>query len=155
MAFDKIVNVDTRLYNAGRAVTASGWVETTVGAFLLDQNKSSCVLMIPLTNLPVGKKIQAVRVLGALGATTANATVIDAALHKVTKGAGAVSDSAVIGASITQVSVTADTALDSEAVPTSEELVRTDYQYYVKITGTTADNAANDAYITGVEVDLN
>lgn len=154
MTFDPIVRTDTRLYNAGRAVTASGWVETAVGTFFLDQNLSSKILMIPLTNLPVGKKIAAFRVVGALGATTANATVIDAALHKVTKGAGAVTDAAVTGASITQVSVTADTALDSEAIPTKAEPIVSDYQYYVKITGTCADNAACDAFITGVEVDL-
>lgn len=142
------------MYNSGRAVTASGWVETSVGIFLLEENLSSKILMIPLTNLPVGKQITAFRILGALGATTDNATVIDAALHKVTKGAGAVTDSAVTGASITQVSVVADTALDAEGIPTRPELIADDYQYYIKITGTTANNVACDAAITGVEVDL-
>jgi hypothetical protein len=154
MTVPRVVRKETYLYSAGRNVTASGWVETTAGAFVLEENLSNKVLMIPLTNLPVGRQIKAYRVLGALGATTSNATVIDASLQKVTKGAGAISDSTVTGSAITQVSVTADTALDSEGIPTRPELISDDYQYYVKITGTTANNAACDASVIGVEVDI-
>jgi len=152
MTVPRVVRKETRLFNSGRAVTASGWVETTAGVFSLATNLSSKVLMISLPNLPVGRHISGFRVLGALGATTANATVIDAALHKVTKGAGAVTDSEV--GAITQVSVTADTALDAEKVFTRSELITDNYQYYVKITGTTANNVACDVAITGVEVDI-
>lgn len=152
MTVPRVVRKETRLFNAGHAVTASGWVETTAGVYSLATNLSSKVLMIPLPNLPVGRQISGFRILGALGATTANATVIDAALHKVTKGAGSVTDSEV--GAITQVSVVADTALDSEKVFTRSELIKDDYQYYVKITGTTANNAACDVAVTGVEVDV-
>mgnify|MGYP001593538548 CR=1 FL=1 len=152
MTVPRIVRKETRLFNVGHAVTASGWVETTAGIYSLALNLSTKVLMIPLPNLPVGRQISGFRVLGALGATADNATVIDAALHKVTKGAGAVTDSEV--GAITQVSVVADTTLDSEKVFTRPELVKDDYQYYAKITGTTANNAACDVAVTGVEVDV-
>ena len=90
--------------------------------------------------------------MGALGATGANATTCDADLRKVTKGAGAVTDASIDTA--TQVSVTADTALDQDISSLNEEIT-TDYQYYVKVTCTTADNAACDVALTGVEVDIN
>jgi hypothetical protein len=141
----------TILYNAAQDVSASAWEAAADGTFTLDQNLSDKTLVIPITGLRVGDKLLTFRVVGALGATSSNATVVDADLRKVTKGAGAVTDASV--ADITQVSVEADTALDSEA-DLSEEVVATDYQYYVLVTGTTANNAANDIALCGVELDI-
>ncbi len=153
MTYDRVVRTDTRLFNSGRSV--SDWVETTAGAFLLDQNKTNGILMIPLSNIPVGKKISAFRVIGGIGATTGEASTLDASLQKVTGTDGGITDSAVTGASITQVSTEADDTLDEEAIPTDNTFVEEDAQYYIKIDGTTADDAACDIFVTGIELDLN
>jgi len=145
----------TILCNQGMRQGATGTVSVALdnSTAFVDQNQTSCTLIIPLSGLHTGDRISACRVVGALGAKSGGATVVDADLRKVTKGAGAVTDASIATAS--QVSVEADTALDAAITPSSEEKIATDYQYYVKVTITTADNAENDAAICGVEVDLN
>jgi hypothetical protein len=139
--------------NAGHSgATTTSSFATNDGTGFIDQNQTSATMVYPITGLSNGDVIKSFRVLGALGATTSNATVVNASLRKVTKGAGAVTDASV--GAITEVSVEADTALDAEKTGLNEKVV-TDYQYYVLVTGTTADNAACDISITGIEVDLN
>jgi len=147
--FPEIGN-QTILFNSATP-DGTDWTESG-GTYALDQNKSAKIIYFKLTGLPVGRKIKEIRVLGALGATTANATTSDVDLRKVTKGAGAVTDASIDTA--TQVSVVADTALD-QAISSLNEEITTDYQYYAKVTCTTADNAACDVALTGVEVDIN
>ena len=141
------------LFNSMRAIASSGFAPAADGSFTLATNLSSKTLLVPLTGLKVGDEIVSFKVLGALGATTANATVVDADLREVGGGAGAVSDASV--GAITQVSVTADTALAAEKVLSAVKTVATGKQYYVLITATTANNAANDVAIIGVEVVVN
>jgi len=150
MGFDKVINNNIHFHNIHQVVTASGWVHSGNGTITLANNLSTKIFTIPITGLKKDQKIKGFRILGALGATT-NATVVDADLRKVTKGAGAVTDSS-IGA-ITQVSVTTDTALDAEKSGFDERILD-DFQYYVKVTGTTGLNVACDIAITGVEVDI-
>lgn len=149
MTFDRTVRNNKILVNSAQVVSGSGWVHDGDGTLLLEENLSAKVAVYPL-QVPVGKKIVKFTIKGALGATTGNATVIDADLRKVTGGAGDVTDASV--AAITQVSVVADTELDSSKGV--GEIVREGYQYYVKVVGTTANNAACDAKVTGIEVEL-
>lgn len=150
MTINRKVIADALHFNAATIIGASGFEAASDGTFTLDQNLSSQKLVIPLPGLRSGKKIVDFSVQGALGATTGNATVVDADLRKVTKGAGAVTDASV--GAITRVSVEADTALDS----TKEigTIIEDDYYYYILVTATTANNAANDVAITGAEVKI-
>jgi len=118
----------------------------------IDQGQTATIVY-PISGLHVDDVIDTFRVVGALGAVAANATVVDANLRKVTKGAGAVTDASID--TITQVSVVADTALDSQKVLTTGEIVSDDFDYYVLVTGTTANNAACDISLIGIEIDLN
>ncbi len=142
----------TILCNHGYPVSASGFAVAANGTLTLAQNKTSSTAIYTISGLNVGAEINGFRVVGALGAAAENATVVNASIRKVTKGAGAVTDES-IGA-ITEVSVVADTALDAEKTGL-RETVSADYQYYVLVTCTTADNAACNVALAGVEVDLN
>jgi hypothetical protein len=150
MAIKKSISQDTLFCNSGRFISASGFTPAVDGTFTLPQNKTSSTLIIPITGMREDEIIKKFKILGALGATSGSATVLDAELKKVTKGAGAVTDTS-IGA-ITQVSVEEDTALESSKLV--DERISKDYQYFVLVTGTTADNAACDIAITGVEISL-
>ncbi|MBU0975087.1 hypothetical protein KKD03_05310 [Patescibacteria group bacterium] len=148
---DKVVRNNILFCNTHQIVTATGWAHAADGTITLATNLSSKVFTIPINGLKKDHRIKGFRIVGALGATTGLATVVDADLRKVTKGAGAVTDASV--GAITQVSVEADTALDAEKTGLNERVVD-DYQYYVKVTGTTANDVACDAAISGVEVDV-
>jgi len=143
----------TILCNQGHSgATGTNTFAKDDGTCFVDQSQTATTIIYPVSGLHAGDVINAFRVVGAIGATSGNATTVDASLRKVTKGAGAVTD-AEIGA-ITQVSAEADAALDEEKSSLSD-IVATDYQYYVLVTITTAANAANDVSLTGVEVDVN
>lgn len=135
-----------------QGATGTWSVATDDGTAFADQGQSSATFVIPVEGVHDNDRIDKFRVLGALGASSGNATVVDADLRKVTKGAGSVSDSSV--GAIDQVSVEADTALDAEKGSLSE-IVSDDYSYYVLVTVTTAADAACDVSLTGVELDLN
>ena len=140
--------------NAGHSgITGTNTFATDDGTCFVDKAQTNTTIIYPVSGLHVGDKINQFRITGALGADTAKATVVDANLRKVTGGAGSVTDASV--ATITQVSVVTDTALDSEATAEFDEVVATDYQYYVLVKISTYNDDANDASITGVEVDVN
>jgi len=142
----------TILCNAGTEATTGTVARLDNGTLFVDQNQSAATMVFPVSGMHAGDVINKFRVVGGVGAKTGGVTSVDADLRKVTGAAGGVTDASV--GAITQVSVEADTAVDSEKAGLTET-VATDYQYYVLVTVTTADNAENDAYITGVEVDLN
>ena len=140
--------------NAGHSgTTGTNTFSVNNGTCFVDKAQTNTTAIYPITGLHVGDKINQFRIVGALGADTAKATVLDANLRKVTGGAGSVTDASV--ATITQVSVVTDTALDSEATADFDEVVATDYQYYVLVKISTYNDDANDVSITGVEVDVN
>jgi len=142
---------ETRLYND--MVDVSGtWVEGADGTLNLPANQAAQIMTIQLHGLKVGEIINKFRVVGALGASAGNHTIVDAILRKVTKGAGGVVDSAIDA--IVQVDVVADAALDSEEVLAAAETVATDYQYYVRVTCTTANDPTCDIAMIGAELDL-
>lgn len=129
----------------------SEWTIQSDGTYLLDQNQSSKVILFPISGINVGDQIRSFRVLGSCNGTTSAAAVLDADLRRNLKGAGAITDASV--GAITQVSNEADTALDAEKTGLNHT-VADDYQYYVKVTGTCADNAACDIFLQGIEVDV-
>jgi len=153
MAFERIIREDKRFYNSFKIVTSSGWTHSGDGTLALATNLSSKVATVQLTGLPVGKKIKGFIVRAGLGATSGNATVLDADLRKVTGAAGGVTDASV--GAITQLSKEADyLVLESDGKFGLSETIQEGYQYYVKITGTTANNAACDVALVGIEIIL-
>lgn len=136
--------------NVGTPIDAD-WVIQADGTYMLDQNLGAKVMLYPITGLNVGDQIKAFRILGSCNGTSGNAGVVDADLRRNLKGAGAITDASV--GAITQVSNEADTALDEEKTGLNHA-VADDYQYYVKVTGTCADNAACDIFIQGIEIDV-
>lgn len=143
----------TILCNNGHSgATGTNTFSKDDGTCFIDQNQSSTTIVYPISGLHVGDVISNFRVLGAIGAKSGGATTVDADLRKVTKGSGSVTDASV--GAITQVSEEADAALDEEKSDL-DEIVADDYQYYVLVTVTTADNTENDVSLTGIEVDVN
>jgi hypothetical protein len=143
----------TLFCNSGRASTASGYAAANDGTFTLAHNISAAKLVIPIHGLKAGDQITGFTVRAALGATTGLATVLDADLRKVTPKSDGTSTDASVGA-VTQVSVTAN-ELSSPSKTVTAETVATTYQYYVLVTGTTANNSACKQVIAGVEVAVN
>jgi hypothetical protein len=143
----------TMFYNQPLQV-GSAWVASSTGAMTLALNKSSTghSLVFPLTGLKEGDIIQKFRVLGGAQAISGSATTVDACLWSNTKGTGADSTATSLGA-ITQVSVVADTAVDSEKDVT-DVTVADDTQYFVGVDGNTANTNECAAFITGVEIDV-
>ena len=153
VAADGTLDSQKQLFNDAVVVTASGWVPATTGTTNLATNLSAKKFYIPLGGLRVGDQIVSFSIKGALSATGGAATVIDADLRKVTGAADAVTDASV--GAITQVSVTADAALNASKTFAATETVATGFQYYVLVTGTTANDAACTAQVIGVELTVN
>jgi len=124
------------------------------GTAFIDQSQTATTFVYPVSGLHVGDRINRIRIVGGIGAASGNASTVDADLRRVVGIAGGVTD-ASLSANITQVSVTADTALNSESATDIDHAVATAYGYYVLVTITTAANAANDVSIVGVEIDVN
>lgn len=148
------------LYNTGHQGATGTWTQALDdGSLICDQNQTAATLIIPLTGLKVGDEITGFRLVGAVGAKAAGTTTVDAVLKKVTKGAGSVTATNGPGSgsvcSITQVSKVADYSMDELCTLGSTVTVATDYQYFIKVTATTADNAENDVFVTGVELLIN
>lgn len=137
--------------SGGVAITGSGWVYAVGGTWGLATNLSSKVMVLPLPAMNAGDVIKEIRLIGAIGAATSNATVLDVDFKKVTHGAaGAVTTSTI--ASMTQISKTADYVLDDAITPTTPETAAEETSYFLVITGTTANNANCDITIAAVEV---
>lgn len=148
----KIQKTTVVLCNAGTPVD-SDWGIQSDGSYLLDQNMASKAMVFPVAGLNAGDIITGFRILGSLGAGAGNSTTIDADLRRNLKAAGSITDASV--GAIAQTTVNADTALDIEKAISGEgHTVAEDYQYYVNVTGSTANNAVNDIYVTGIEVDV-
>ena len=142
----------TILYNSGSLTSAyPDWNRATTGAWFLNRNVTNSALVIPITGLREGDILINYRVVGAIGGEASATSVLNASFESVTKGTGSVT-TAVIGAMTTNTAA-ADAALDEET-SLSEEVVATDYQYYVVLDGTTADSASCDISINGIEVDI-
>jgi len=143
----------TMFYNQPVIVDSSAWAANSAGCMTLAENLSAKHVMYPLTGLKEGDQITKFRVLGGvLAPSTSATTTIDASLWKCTKTADSVAAATSCGA-ITQVAASEDAALDSEKDVT-DLTVADDYQYFVLVKGTTANNTNCAAFITGVEADI-
>jgi len=120
-----------------RAGATAGWVVTgaDVGQATLPASQTASTMVIPV-NLPlkVGSTITAYSIIAQIESAGQTVT-IDAALYKITNAAGDPT-SADIG-SITQVSVTADTASAASKTLAAPEVVAAGETFYLLITATT------------------
>lgn len=140
----------------GKVGAVAGW---TVGAaddlFLatLSQLKqSSSTLIIPIGGLKIGDTITGFALTGQMD-SAGNTVSVDADLRKMVSSAAGNTDSSV--GAITQVSATADTALNSTTAGKTglSEVIDEGDNYYVKITGITG--ATTDIEIQGLVVTTN
>jgi ABC-type iron transport system FetAB permease component len=142
-----------RLYRAGaKAGATSGWAvagTTNIADITLPASQSGSTLVIPITGLRVGDTITGFSLVGQIESAGGTVTV-DAALRKLTSAAADNVDASV--GAITQLSVTADTAMSSaNAGKTSlTEVVGENEAFYVLVTATTA--ASTDISLMGVVV---
>jgi hypothetical protein len=139
--------------NRAKVGTTAGW---TVGAAnnigemaTVAASQTAATLVVPIDLLKVGDTITAFKVVAQIE-SAGGAVTLDADLRAMTNAAADPTD-ASIGA-ITQVSVTADTAVDSDKKLLTEVVVSTKI-YYVLLTATTA--AATDIRLLGLTVTVN
>lgn len=128
---------------AGWAVAAADNLPY-VGTMAASQTAGTLVL--PIGGLHIGDTITAFKVIAQIE-SAGGAVTLDAALRAITNAAGDPTD-ASIGA-ITQVSVTADTAVAASKTGLTE-VVTSGKSYYLLITGTTA--AATDIILQHCEI---
>jgi hypothetical protein len=124
---------------AGWALTANDLAEATVAA-----SQTASTFVLPLTGLTIGDTVTSFKVVAQIE-SAGNTATLDADLRKLTNAAGDPTD-ASIGA-ITQVSVTADTAVAAEKTGLTEVVAATE-ALYVLLTATTA--ASTDIRLLGI-----
>ena len=114
-------------------------------------SQTAATLVLPIPYLKQGQIIKGFHLVGQVE-SAGNIATVDAALRKQTAAAADVSDAAV--ASITQLSLTADTILGplNSLLDGLSEVVAEDNNYYILITVTTA--AATDVALQGVALIL-
>ena len=110
-------------------------------------SQTGSTLVIPVTGLKVGDTITAFKVIAQIE-SGGNAVVLDADMRKITNVAAEPTD-ASIGA-ITQVSVTADTAVASSKTLATPEVIAAGESIYVLITATTL--GSTDIILQGITV---
>jgi hypothetical protein len=144
----------TQSVNGAKAGATAGWVvagATNKALVTLPASQTASTLVIPLDGLRIGDEITGFSLVGQLD-SAGNAVTLDAQLRKMTVATAGNTD-ALVG-SMTQVSVTADTALSStNTSKTVSDTVGADETFYMLITGTTA--AVTTAEIQGVIISIN
>lgn len=133
----------------GRAGTTAGWTNTgtNINEALLPQSSTASTFTIPLQALNLGDTIVGYKVIAQIESAGGTAT-LDADLRKLTNAAADPVDSSV--GAITQVSVTADTAVAASKTLATADVVETRESFYVLLTGTTA--ASTDIRLLDIEV---
>lgn len=109
-------------------------------------SQTAATLVVPIDNLKVGETITGFKVVAQIE-SGGNTVTLDADLRKVTNAAGEPTDASV--GTITQVSVTEDTAVSAEKTGLSE-VVGDDEVFYVLLTATT--NASTDIILLGLTI---
>ena len=149
----------TMMYNQAHQATTGTWALKDDGSMFCDQNQTNATCVYPLTGLKIGDEITGFKIVGAVGAASGATSTVDAVIKKVTKGSGAVTATSATGAgstcSITQVSKIADYSMDESCTLGTTVTVATDYQYFILVTVSTANNAACDVAVIGVELAIN
>jgi hypothetical protein len=130
--------VTKQVASRAKVGSAAGWV---VGAATnlpyvatMAASQTAGTLVIPLDGLKIGDTITGFRIVAQVE-SAGNAVTIDAALRAVTNVAAEPTD-ALIGAGMTQVSVTADTAVSATKTGLAET-VTSGKSYYLLITAST------------------
>jgi hypothetical protein len=142
----------TQINNRAKVGTTAGWV---VGAATnlpyvatMAASQTAGTLVIPVSGLHVGDTITGVRIVAQVE-SAGGAVTIDAALRAVTNVAAEPTDAAITNGGITQVAVSADTAV-SAAVTGIAEVVTSGKTYYILVTATTA--ASTDIILQAAEI---
>lgn len=132
--------------------SGAGWVvddaTNRAGLAKLPASQTAEELVVKVTGLYVGQVITGYTVRGQIE-SSGGAVTLDAELRRITVAAGNLADAAVTSGAITQVSVTADTAVAAEVTGLSET-VAAGVSYYLLLTGTTA--AATDIDLASIDV---
>ena len=139
---------------SGRVGATAGWAMpsahagfTNAGIAGLPASQTASTFVIPVEGLYVGDTITAFSVVAQIE-SAGGAVTLDADLRKLSNAAANATD-ASLGA-ITQVAVSADTAVaDSKTLGTAE-VMAADEQVYVILTGTTA--GSTDIQLLGITV---
>lgn len=113
----------------------------------LPASQTGSKLVIPITGLEIGEIITGFKIVAQIE-SAGGAVTLDAELRATTNVAAEPTD-AIIGSAMTQVSVTADTAVAQEKTGLSET-VTSGKSYYLLLTGTTA--AATDIIVQACEI---
>lgn len=145
----------TTLFSSDAKVGATaGWVVgggaiNTGLLATLPASQTASTLVVPITGLRVGDTITGFHLMGQIE-SAGNTATLDADLRKHTVSAGDPTDASV--GAITQISVTADTAINSGNSTKSglAEVIAANETFYVLLTGTTA--AATDVAMMGIAV---
>jgi hypothetical protein len=118
---------------------------------LMAASQTAGTIVVPIPGLVIGDKIEAFHALGQIE-SGGNAATLDVALRSLTAAAANPTDAAI--ASMTQVSVTADTALTETNTKKGEltTTVEDGKTYYFLVTGTTA--ASTDIQLMGLCVHI-
>lgn len=139
---------------AGKAGATAGWAHPSAHAGFtnasvagLPASQTGSTWVIPINGLKVGDTITAFSVDAQIESAGGTVT-LDADMRKITVVAADSTD-ASIGA-ITQVSVTADTAVSSSKTLATAEVMAEGETVYVLLTGTTA--ASTDIQLSGLTV---
>ncbi len=125
------------------------WTPEKVGAGL-GANLAAKTCWLPLNFLKIGDQIISYKIVGDMHEEGGDTCTLDAKIYSVNK-ADPLTTTDIAGGGIAQ--VTADGNIDVEAVLTAPEVVVTDKQYGLEITGTTSNVSANEKIeIIGVEI---
>lgn len=141
--------VERQLSSPAKIGATAGWAAvgaTNLGEATLPASQTASTLVVPIRGLKVGDTITAFKVVAQIE-SAGGAVTLDADLRKLTNAAGDPVDASV--GAITQVAVTADTAV-AAAKTGLAEIVAADEWLYVLITGTTA--ASTDIRFLGITV---
>lgn len=133
---------------AGGVVNAA---DNKNSAARVPQSQTASTLVFIVEGIPQGATVTAIAVIGQVE-SAGGAVTVDAALRKQTAAAADLTDAAVTNGAITQVSVTADTALSAAnaGVTGIAEVIGDDETLYVLVTVTTA--ASTDVDLQGILV---
>jgi len=139
-----------QIATGARCGTTAGW---TLGSGanlpylgLLPASQTGSTLIVPINGLHIGDTITGFRIVAQIE-SAGNTATLDGNLRATTNVAAEPTDASI--GSITQISVTADTA-SSQAATGLTETVTSGKTYYLKLTGTTG--ASTDIILQACEI---
>ncbi len=150
VSIQEALGEDVVIVNSPAAVNRGGdadWAGAS-GGLSLPTNSAAKTAYVPITGLQVGDIVTAYTVHAGVGAKAGLTTTLDANLYSSVAKAGGTTETD-LGA-IAQVSVVADTLVASSKTLAAASPVVANMEYYAKLTGTTANDAACDILVTGI-----